>query len=127
MKELNNLVVYNKAYEAAMEIFEVTKSFPKEEQYGLTDQVRRSSRALCAMMSEAYRRRKYPDYFMYKMMEADSECSETITWLAFARSCNYLPEDSFKLLDASYREIGRLLGGILRHAEKFSLPGTSEN
>lgn len=127
MNEKKGLIAYEKAYNAAMEIYEATKLFPAEEKNGLTDQVRRSSRAICATISEAYRKRKYPDYFLYKMMEAESECSETITWLNFAMSCNYIPEQNFKLLEASYREIEKMLGGIIRHIEKFSFPESHDN
>lgn len=84
------LLAYQKAFELSMEIFELSKSFPKEETYSLTDQIRRSSRAICANMAEAYRKREYQKHFISKLTDADSENSETQVWIDFANSCKYI-------------------------------------
>lgn len=83
------LIVFQKSYSVAMEIFELSKEFPKEEKFSLTDQIRRSSRSVCANIAEAYRKKVYPKSFISKMVDADGECSETIVHLCFAKDCNY--------------------------------------
>lgn len=85
-----NLKVYKLAYQLAKEIFHLSKKFPKEETYSLTDQIRRSSRSVCTNIGEGYRKRIYPKHIKSKMTDADSECSETMIWLDFARDCNYI-------------------------------------
>jgi four helix bundle protein len=85
-----NLTVYKKAYSAAMEIFIESKKFPKEEIYSLTDQIRRSSRSVCANLAEAYRKRIYPKHFVSKLSDSDGECAETMVHLDFAKDCGYL-------------------------------------
>ncbi|WP_348647856.1 four helix bundle protein [Arenibacter sp. F20364] len=87
------LLAYQKGFKIAMDIFEVSKSFPKEETYALTDQIRRSSRSVCANISEAYRKRRYEKHFISKLTDADSENSETQVWLEFAESCQYISVD----------------------------------
>ena len=84
------LKAYQKGFDLAMEIFELSKSFPKEETYSLTDQIRRSSRSVCINLAESYRKRIYPRHFISKLTDADSENAETLGWLEFAYSCNYL-------------------------------------
>jgi four helix bundle protein len=93
-----NLTVYQKAFELAMTIFKISKNFPKEERYSLTDQVRRSSRGVCVNIAEAYRKRKYPAYFISKSSDADMENSETQVWLEFALSCEYIGNDDYQHL-----------------------------
>ncbi len=83
------------AYKLAMDIFEATKSFPKEERYSLTDQIRRSSRSVCANIGEAYRKKLYPAHFVSKATDADSENTETGIWLDFSYSCRYIAQDSY--------------------------------
>ena len=90
-----NLRVYKLAFEAAMEIFFLSKTFPKEELYSLTDQIRRSSRAVCECIAEAYRKRIYPKHFVAKLTDSDAECSETIVWLTFALRCNYIDQSIY--------------------------------
>jgi len=102
-----------------MEIFNVSKSFPKEEVYSLTDQIRRSSRSVCANIGEGYRKRIYPKHFVTKISDADGECTETLIWLDFAKDCGYIPEDIYKKLYKEYEEVGRMLGGMVKHPEKF--------
>ncbi len=98
-----------------MEIFEVSKSFPKEERYSLIDQIRRSSRAVCSCIAEAYRKRDYQAYFVSKSSDADMENSETQTWLDFAVACHYIShEQQEKLLEQS-EEVGRLLNHMVEN------------
>ena len=87
------LKVYQIAYELAMEIFQISKNFPKEELYSLTDQIRRSSRSVCSNITEAYRKRIYPKHFVSKITDADSEASETMVWIDFSKDCKYISKD----------------------------------
>ena len=88
--DFKELLAYKKSFDLAMLIFEISKTFPKEETYSLTDQIRRSSRSVCANISEAYRKRRYPKHFISKLTDADGENSETNTWLDFALGCKYI-------------------------------------
>ncbi|SFZ89217.1 four helix bundle protein [Flaviramulus basaltis] len=88
--DFKELLAYKKSFDLAMLIFEISKTFPKEETYSLTDQIRRSSRSVCANISEAYRKRKYPKHFISKLTDADGENLETNTWLDFALGCKYI-------------------------------------
>jgi four helix bundle protein len=104
------LDVYRLASEAAMRIFEVSKSFPREEVYSLTDQIRRSSRSACANLAEAWRKRRYEAAFVLKLNDAEAEAAETQTWLQFAMDCGYLePEAGQTLLQAYDHIIGKLV------------------
>ena len=118
---LKSLKVYMLAYKLAMEIFYLTKSFPKEETYSLSDQIRRSSRSVCTNIAEGYRKRKYPKHFSSKMTDADRECSETIVWLDFTRDCNYITLEKYNELYENYLEVGRMLGGMALNPGKFAL------
>jgi four helix bundle protein len=114
------LLAYKKGFELAMEIFEISKSFPKEETYSLTDQIRRSSRSVCINITEGYRKRKYPKHFISKMSDADSENSETLGWLEFAFACNYINEETKTKLTNKNSEIGKLLNYMMNNPEKFN-------
>ena len=114
-----NLNVYQKAFELAMKIFEESKIFPKEEKYSLTDQIRRSSRSVCANLAEAYRKRKYPPHFISKLTDADMENTETQVWLKFSIACGYASEESFSALSNDSKEIGRMLDHMINNPEKF--------
>ena len=94
MSSFKDLIVYIKAFSLSMEIFEVSKGFPKEEKYALTDQVRRSSRSVCANIGEAYRKRRYPAHFISKLTDSDAENSETQVWIDFAFACKYIVENT---------------------------------
>ena len=111
--------LYKKAFALSMEIFEISKSFPKEEKYSMTDQIRRSSRSICVNIGEGYRKRKYPKHFSSKMTDADSECTETQIWLDISRDCKYITDETRSKLVADYEEIGRMLGGMADNPEKF--------
>ena len=114
-----DLKVYQKAYKVAMEIFLITKSFPIEERYSLTDQVRRSSRSVCVNIAEGYRKRIYPKHFVSKLSDADSEAGETTVHLDFAKDCGYIDENKYKLLIEHYSEVGKMLGSMMTSPEKF--------
>lgn len=111
---------YQLAYQLAMEIFELSKSFPKEETYSLTDQIRRSSRSVCTNIAEAYRKRRYPKHFLSKLSDADTENSETLVWLDFALSCNYINKQEYEQIVIKQTETGKLIGYMMKHPKKFS-------
>ena len=102
-----------------MEIFELTKTFPKEERYSLTDQIRRASRSVSVNIAEGYRKRRYPKHFTSKITDADAECSETIVWLDFSFNCNYISEEKKNELQYEYQEVGKMLGGMANNPDKF--------
>lgn len=114
-----SLKVFQLSYQLAMEIFRLTKSFPKEETYSLTDQIRRSSRSVPANIAEGYRKRLYPKHFVSKMSDADGETSETQVWIEFSRDCGYISSEQCKDLIIRYEEVGRMLGGMISNPERF--------
>ena len=113
------LKVYQEAYSLAMEIFELSKNWPPEEKYSLTDQVRRSSRSVCTNLREAWAKRRYEAHFTNKLTDADGENSETDTWLDFARDCSYLTEADHKRLAQTCASVGKMLGGMLKDPAPF--------
>ena len=117
--DFKELIVYQKAFKVAMEIFEISKLFPKEEKYSLTDQIRRSSRSTCANIAEAYRKRRYPKHFISKLTDSDGENSETVVWLDFAKECKYIDIQNHELLTAECFEIGKLLNYMINYPDKF--------
>lgn len=114
-----DLLAFKKSFSLAMKIFEVSKSFPKEEKYSLTDQIRRSSRSVSANISEAYRKRRYPKHFVSKLTDSDAENSETLTWLLFALECQYIERNTFDNLTSENREVGKLINYMINNPEKF--------
>lgn len=116
-----DLIVYKKAYAAAMEIFKESKGFPKEEIYSLTDQIRRSSLSVCANIAEGYRKRIYPKHFVSKLSDSDGECGETMVHLDFVKDCGYLSEQKHKLITEEYLQVGKMLGSMMNSPEKFSV------
>lgn len=102
-----------------MEIFHISKKFPSEERYSLTDQIRRSSRAVAANIAEGYRKRQYPKMFVNKLSNSDGETAETQTWLDFALDCNYISSETHGLLFSRYESVGGMLGKMIRDPEKF--------
>lgn len=115
-----DLKVYQMAYKLALKIFQLSKSFPKSETYSLTDQIRRSSRAVCANIAEAYRKRRYPKHFALRISDADSEASETLVWLDFAKDCGYIAIKTYQSLSSEYEEVGKMLGSMASHPERFT-------
>ena len=117
-----DLKVFQKSYASAMEIFEISKSFPQDERYSLTDQIRRSSRSVSANIGEAYRKRMYPKHFVSKLSDSDGECTETMIFCDFAKDCGYITDIQHEQLIESYIQIGKMLGSMMRSPEKFLLP-----
>lgn len=117
-----DLEVYKKAFGVAMEIFETSKTFPKEETYSLTDQIRRSSRSVCVNIAEAWRKRRYEGAFIAKLNDAEGESAETQTWLEFAVRCGYLETNSGRELFKTCDEIISMLVSMINHPETWVLP-----
>ena len=115
-----DLKVYQMAFDLAMEIFEESKKFPIEEKYSLTDQIRRASRSVAANIAEGYRKKQYPKMFVSKIADADGEATETQVWLDFAHKCGYLSRLRQTELREGYEEVGRMMGGMIAHPERFS-------
>ncbi|MHB1148505.1 MAG: four helix bundle protein [Lutibacter sp.] len=115
------LLAYQKAFELSMEVFELSKSFPKEETYSLTDQIRRSSRSICTNIAEAYRKREYQKHFISKLTDADSENSETQVWIDFSNSCNYIDLELQQNLTNKSIEVGKLINFMIANPEKFGV------
>jgi len=114
-----DLLAYKKAYELAMKIFVITKRFPAEEKYSLTDQMRRSSRSVCTNVAEAFRRKRYKDYFLNKLNDAETENTETEVWLDFSRDCKYITPDEHSELTSLNTEVGKLIAYMLNNPDKF--------
>ncbi|VAV83806.1 23S rRNA protein [hydrothermal vent metagenome] len=113
------LKAYQKGFELAMLIFEISKSFPKEEVYSLTDQIRRSSRSVCVNLAEAYRKRIYPKHFISKLTDSDAENAETLGWLEFAEACKYINSDKKRELERLSNEVGKLINYMINNPNKF--------
>ena len=116
VRELN---VYKKAFDVAIQIFHLTKGFPREEKYSLTDQILRSSRSVCANLAEAWRKRRYKAVFINKLTDSCQEAAETQTWLEFAFKCGYINEKVFQDLDQKYETIFAMLITMERKVESF--------
>jgi four helix bundle protein len=119
-KGFRDLKAYQLAYKLAINIFEKSKSFPQDERYSLTSQIRRSSRSVAANIAEGFRKRQYPNMFASKLADSDAEAAETLVWLDFARDCGYLNADNHLQLSSGYAEVGRMLSSMIRNPEKFS-------
>lgn len=119
LKGHRDLKVYQLAYKLAMDIFMASKSFPIEEKYSLSDQVRRSSRSIAANIAEAFRKRQYPKMFISKLADADGEAAETQVWLDFARDCKYISPSLHAELIQGYEDVGKMLGAMMSMPEKF--------
>ncbi len=114
-----DLTVFKKAFDLAMLIFDVSKTFPTEERYSLTDQIRRSSRSVCSNIAEGYRKRQYPAHFTSKISDADMENSETQTWLLFALACKYISQEQMDDFEKRSEEIGRMLAHMISNPEAY--------
>ena len=119
--KFQDLLAYQKSFTLAMKIFETTKSFPKEEVYSLTNQIRRSSRSVPANNAEAYRKRFYPKHFHSKLTDADAENSETQVWIEFAYKCNYITLEIYNELITESDEVGRLINYMILNPQKFGV------
>lgn len=121
IKDHRDLRVYQLSFEVAMEIFQVTKSFPKEEKYSLTDQIKRSFRSVSGNIAEAWRKRRYEKAFIAKLSDAEGEATETQVWLEFAFVCEYINEEVFIELNEKYNSIIGMIINMIHHSQKWIL------
>ena len=115
-----DLKVFQLSYRLAMEIFNLSRTFPREEVYSLTDQMRRSSRSVAANLAEGFRKRRYPNMFINKLTDCDGEATETQVWLDFALDCGYLSKENHQKLIDGYAEVGRMLQGMMSNPNRFA-------
>lgn len=118
-KGFKDLIVYQLSYKLALEIFEITKTFPKEEKFSLVDQIRRSSRSIPSNIGEAWSKRRYPKFFVSKLIDADGEGSETTVWLDFSKDFGYLKLEKYEYFVAKYTEVSKMLNSMINKTEKF--------
>lgn len=116
-----DLIVYQKAFELAMMIFELSKKFPDDEKYSLTSQIRRSSRSVCLNLREAWAKRRYKAHFISKLTDCDGENAETDTSLDFARMCEYINQIEYEKCKTLQSEIGKILGSMIQKPKPFLL------
>lgn len=121
IKRHTDLEVYRRAFDAAMRVFEETKSFPVEERYSLTDQVRRSSRSVCSNLAEAWRKRRYEAAFVSKLNDSEAEAAETQTWIQFAVECSYLSRDPGADLYSQYDRVIAMIVHMVTHPKDWTL------
>ncbi|MCK5443343.1 MAG: four helix bundle protein [Maribacter sp.] len=117
--KFQNLLAYRKSVDLAMGMFEMTRRFPKEEKYSLTDQIRRSSRSVPANIAESYAKRLYPKHFISKLPDSDGENLETQSWLEFSLKCKYIDEEMYNRLLILSQEVGKLIFYMINNPEKF--------
>ena len=118
-KDYHELRVYQLAFESAIQIYEISRTFPAEERYSLTDQIRRSSRSICANLAEAWRKRRYPKNFVSKLSDADGEAAETLVWLDFALRLSYISAEAHATLVGQYNHICSQLTLMMAEPEKW--------
>jgi four helix bundle protein len=126
IRHFRELDVYTLAVEAAMEIFQESESFPSEERYSLTDQVRRCSRSVCANIGEAWRKRRYPAAFVSKLSDAEAEAAETEVWLDIAARCEYISQEKKAALEQEYEHILGKLVNMISHPEDWTFRSLRE-
>jgi four helix bundle protein len=119
MSSYKDWMAYKKSYVLAMKIFQITKRYPVEERFSLTDQIRRSSRSVCANLAESYKRRRYESYFISKLNDSETECGETQVWLDFSLDCGYLAAEEHGELSRLNEEVSKLLWYMVQHPKKF--------
>ncbi len=122
-KRHNDLEVYQRGFAAAMRVFELSKQFPREERYSLTDQIRRSSRSICANLSEAWRKRRWEAAFVAKLGDSEAEAAETQTWIQFAVECEYLDREVGRELFHEYDAILGMLIRMITNASDWTIKG----
>lgn len=125
--EFQDLLAYQKSVTLAMEIFEHSKDFPKEETYSLTDQIRRSSRSVSANIAEAYRKRIYHRHFTNKLTDSDAENSETQVWLEYSWRCKYISSEIFEKLKRNSQEVGKLINFMILKPSKFGVKNSTDH
>jgi four helix bundle protein len=126
IRSATELAVYRQAYQLAMDVFSLSKAWPPEEKYSLTDQIRRASRSVCASLREAWAKRRYEAHFVSKLTDADGENSELETWLDFAQDCKYLPTADAERLRTASQQVGAMLGAMLKNPTPFLSPSWKE-
>ena len=114
-----DLIVFKKAYQLAMDIFTISKKFPKEENFSLVSQIRKSSRSVCANLAEAYKRRKYKPYFLAKLTDSDTENTETEIWIDFSKDCNYIETETYERWFNLNKEVSNLIHHMINNPDKF--------
>lgn len=119
IESAKELTVYQKGYDLAMRIFEISKRFPTEEKFALTSQIRRSSRSICLNLREAWAKRRYEAHFVSKLTDCDAENGETDTSLDFARDCGYISPAEYEQLTSLGSEVGKMLGSMIKNPESF--------
>jgi four helix bundle protein len=119
IESYRDLIVYQKAYKLAMEIFEVSKDFPKEEKYSLTDQIRRSSRSITSCLAEAWAKRRYEKAFVNKLTDSLGEEFETEVWLDYSKDCKYVLVEAHSRLISEYLEVRKMLISMINSPEKW--------
>ena len=122
-----DLKVFKLSYRLAMDIFEITKTFPKEEKYSLVDQMRRSSRSVPTNIAEAWQKRLYPKMFISKAIDAAGEAGETEVWLNFSKDARYMTREKYAQFISGYDEVNRMLYGMISKPEKFSIRRDENN
>ena len=121
IKRHQDLTVYQKAFEVAIQIFQLSKEFPKDERFSLTDQIRRSSRSVCANLAEAWRKRRYEAAFIAKLNDSEAEAAETQTWIEFSVKCHYINPETGQFLSSQYNEIIAILVKIINNPQPWLL------
>lgn len=119
IKNVKDLKVYNLSYDLAMDVFNITKSFPKEETYSLTDQIRRSSRSVAINIREGFAKRRYEQIFIRQLNDALGSSEETRGWVDFALDCKYITKADYKKLDDRYAEVGAMLYTLMNNWRTF--------
>lgn len=127
IRSFKELRVWQNAMDVAMKIFELTKSFPVEERFSLTDQIRRSSRSVAANITEAWRKRRYPAAFVSKLSDAESEAAETQTWIEIALRCGYWTQEEALYLDSRCEEILGQIVAMIKHPDKWTIRSNKSN
>ena len=119
-QRFRDLVVYQKSYQLAKEIHEVSKTFPKEERYSLTDQIRRASRSIPVTIAEAWKKRRYPKAFISKLTDSSAESGEVTVWLDFALDFGYIDQGKYAYFQNAYTEVSKMIHGMIDHPDKFT-------
>jgi four helix bundle protein len=119
MGTFRDLTVYKKAFKLSMEIYEISRKFPNDERFGLTSQIRRSSRSVCSNVGEGYRKRQYEKHFVSKSTDADIENTETQVWLDYSLACKYIDEIVYQELIIRSEEVGRMLNHMIENPQKY--------
>ena len=127
IKDHRELEIYKMAFDAAMQIFELSKKFPVEEKYSLTDQIRRSSRSVCANLAEAWRKRRYEAAFVAKLSDCEAEAAETQTWIEFAVKCNYMNVEIGRELYGTYNRVLSGLVNMINHPAPWLMKSARKN